>query len=77
MKAQEKKAVKAMAAEVRRLLETSDNISVSVLNHGLELTKPVIKALKAEGLNICERELQYSFMGYVKFLKARPTDATK
>jgi hypothetical protein len=69
MKAHEKSAVKKMAAEVKAHLEKSNNISISVLNYGLELTKPVIKALRAEGLTIDEQELKYSFMGYVKFVK--------
>lgn len=74
MKVYEKEAVKKMAVEVRKLLETSDNISISVLNYGLELTKPVVKALEAEGLTINKAELKYSFMGYIKF--ERPAKAT-
>lgn len=78
MKDYEKGQVSKMAAEVRTLLEKSDNISVSVLNYGLELTKPVVtaleKTLKADGITINKAELKYSFMGYVKFEKkaARP-----
>lgn len=68
----ERAAVKRMAAEVRTLLEKSDNISVSVLNYGLELTTGVVKALEAEGLVIDRAELRYSFMGYVRFLKLPP-----
>jgi hypothetical protein len=72
LKTWEKENVKKMAAEVRRLLEKSDNISVSVLNYGLELTKEVVTALEADGLTINKAELKYSFMGYVKFEKAKP-----
>ena len=69
----EKGQVAKMAAEVRTLLEKSSNISVSVLNYGLQLEKPVItaleKALKPHGIVINKAELKYSFMGYVKFEK--------
>lgn len=71
MNAAEKKAVKAMAADVRKALETSDNISISVHNYGLEFGKPVLNALRKEGLPISEAETKHSFMGYVTFRKPK------
>lgn len=73
MNAQQKKAVKEMAVDVRKALLESDNISISVHNYGLEFTKPVLKALRDEGLPIDELQTKYSFMGYVTFRK--PKDA--
>lgn len=77
MNATEKKAIKEMAAEVRKALEKGDNISISVSNYGLKLTKPVLNALRAEGLPIDEAATKYSFMGYVTFRKPADGQTTK
>lgn len=72
LNATEKKAVKEMAAEVRKHLEKGDNISISVHNYGLTLSKVVLNALRKEGLPIDEQATKYSFMGYVTFRKPKP-----